>query len=588
MFIREIKKRIKRNNRIYEYLQYRLIESVRTSNGPRQHVVLNLGNLEIPKDKLKSLANLIEAVLTKNRQQPLFSEDPKLVGLAEHFAQLIIQQRLQEQQRATLSLDDATHALSTQQTETEPRFETVDVHSVTTSRCRTVGTEYIALNQMRQLGFFDILHDCGFSPQERLYAAAQICGRMVHPDSERETARWLRETSGLDELLETDFSRMSDNKLHRTADLLLAHKDVIEARLSAKTSDLLGLDDKLILYDLTNSYFESPKRDSTIAKYGKSKEKRMDCPLVTLALVVDGQGFPKRSRIYEGNISEPGTLWEILEALDLSVNGDSPRTVILDAGIATEENLRRLREDSRFEYVAVSRQKKYPAEMFFESAPRALRMSRGQELTVKIARRGDEAFLLCQSPERKAKEEAIKSRRRQRFEMELVSLREGLKRPHTSKKYKSVVERIGRLKERYKVGSFYTIEVKETDGLATEVTWRYHASKQEEPGQYIIRTSRTDLEDNEISMLHRTLTMIEAAFRWLKSELGIRPNYHQLDRRMSAHVCISVLAYYVLSPILAKLNWGGEFVGVGDTRENHTPRPGALLPGDDSQRQPAG
>ena len=198
-------------------------------------------------------------------------------------------------------------------------------------------------------------------------------------------------------------------------------------------------------------------------------------------------------------------------------------------------------------------------------------MSRGQELTVKIARRGDEAFLLCQSPERKAKEEAIKSRRRQRFEMELVSLREGLKRPHTSKKYKSVVERIGRLKERYKVGSFYTIEVKETDGLATEVTWRYHASKQEEPGQYIIRTSRTDLEDNEISMLHRTLTMIEAAFRWLKSELGIRPNYHQLDRRMSAHVCISVLAYYVLSPILAKLNWGGEFVGVGDTRENHTP-----------------
>lgn len=571
MFIREIKKRIKYADRVYEYIQYRLIESVRTRNGPRQHVVLNLGSLEISKDKLKPLADLIETIITNDKQQILFEEDPEIVGLAQHFAQLIIQKRLNEQRKDTQYLDEPAHAEPVQETETTPRFETVDVHSATTSRCRTVGTEHIAVTQMRELGFFEILEACGFSKREQMYAAAQICGRMVHPDSERETARWLRETSGLDELLDADFSHVSDNILHRTADRLLAHKDVIEARLSAKTSDLFSLDDKLILYDLTNSYFESPKRDSVLAKYGKSKEKRTDCPLVTLALVVDGYGFPKRSRIFEGNISEPGTLWEILDALNMSVNGNKPRTVIIDAGIATEENLERLREDDRFEYVAVSRKKKFPGDMFSKSEPKKLKMSREKELTVKIARQGEEAFLLCQSPERKAKDAAILLRRRQRFEGELQSLHEGLKRPHTRKKYESVVERIGRLKERYKIGSLYTIEVKEAGGQATEIKWRYHGGKQKGSGEYIIRTSRTDLEDHEISMLHRTLTIIESAFRWLKSELGIRPNYHQLDRRMSAHICISVLAYFVLAPILAKLNWGGKFIGNDKERETHWP-----------------
>ena len=298
VFIREIKKRIKRNDRVYEYIQYRLIESIRTRNGPRQHVVLNLGALDISQDKLKPLADLIEAIITKDTQQTLFQEDPEIVGLAEHFAAIVIQKRLQEQTEGAHAFDEqeGTDTGAKEAPVEASRFETVDVNSTTTSRCRTVGTEHIALTQMRQLGFLDILESCGFTEREQMYAAAEVCGRMVHPGSERETARWLRETSALDELLCADFSHVSDNVLHRTADRLLAHKDVIEARLAAKTSDLFPLDDQIILYDLTNSYFESPKRGSAIAEYGKSKEKRMDCPLVTLALVVDGHGFPKRSR----------------------------------------------------------------------------------------------------------------------------------------------------------------------------------------------------------------------------------------------------------------------------------------------------
>ena len=573
MFIREVKKRIKRNDRIYEYIQHRLIESVRTPNGPRQHILLNLGTLDIPQDKLKSLADSIEAILTKNNQTPLFPDDPKIASLAEHFAALIIQKRIQEQKQNGLFAKGQEDTRKQQEKDDAalPRFETVDIHSATTSRCRTIGTEHIALSQMRELGLFGILEECGFSAKEQLYAAAEICGRMVHPGSERETARWVREQSALDELLGADFSRVSDNVLHRTTDRLLSHKDVIENRLAAKTRELFSLDDKLVLYDLTNSYFESPKTESAVAKYGKSKEKRMDCPLVTLALVVDGYGFPKRSRIFEGNISEPGTLWEILEALDMSDTQEKPRTVIIDAGIASEENLQRLREDARFDYVAVSRKKKLSEDIFAKSEANRIEMSRRKTLTVKIAHHEEETFLLCQSPERKAKDDAILSRRRERFEEELRTLRNGLKRPRTRKQYESVLERIGRLKERYKVGSFYTIEVTEADGKATDIKWRYLAGKPKKAGEYIIRTSRKDLEDHEISMLHRTLTMIESSFRWLKSELGIRPNFHQLDRRMSAHVFISVLAYFVLAPILNKLSWGGEYIGNSETKEHHAP-----------------
>ena len=259
---------------------------------------------------------------------------------------------------------------------------------------------------------------------------------------------------------------------------------------------------------MTNSYFESPKRHSKIAAYGRSKEKRRDCPLVTLALVVDGLGFPKRSRIFEGNVSEPGTLWEVLKELDIKDNS-KPITIVIDAGIATEDNLKRLRADKRFEYVAVSRKKKFKDDIFSNVEFKKIKRSKDKELAVKAVQYGDETFLLCQSPDRALKDEAIFSRRKQSFEKGLTSLKDGLQKPRTKKDYPSVLERIGRLKERYKIGNFYTVNVEQKDNMAIEIKWYFHADKKKEPGEYILRTSRNDLNDNDISMLHRTLTMIE-------------------------------------------------------------------------------
>lgn len=569
MFIREVKKRFNNKSGNYEYIQHRLVESIRTKNGPRQQTVFDLGTLSIPKSDFKTLANLIETKLTNCKQTSLFNESvsEEINVLAQHYTDLIIQKRLQQEHDNSIGQKPAE-----ENDKIEPVYVAVDTNSITTSCSRTVGPEHIALSYLKKLGFFTILEKLSFKEKERNYAAAQIIARMVYPASERETARWLRENSAVAELLHTDFTHISDQTLHRISDMLIKHQDDIEESLCTNTNDLFDLDNKLILYDLTNTYFESSKRRSKIAKFARSKEKRSDCPLITLALVVDGMGFPKRSLILEGNVSEPGTLWDILEKLGIS-NGDKdfPRTVVIDAGIATEENLKKIREDKRFEYVAISRKKKFKSDIFIDAESQKLSINHDKELEVKTARHDDETFLLCKSPDRSLKDEAIHNRRKEQFEKGLNQLHEGLKKPRTKKEISFIHEKIGRLKERYKIGSLYSITVKDNNGKATEISWVYNGKKENEFGEYIIRTSRNDLVDEEISLIHRTLTMIESAFRWLKSDLGLRPNFHQKDSRMSAHATISVLAYFILAPILNKIEWGGKFVSNCGKKEDHQP-----------------
>jgi transposase len=569
MFIREIRKKLKSSGSTpYEYVQHRLVESIRTENGPRQHTLLNLGTLPIPAQQFKTLANLIEANLTGCGQQALFDDaTEEVVALARHYADIIIEKRLQKAKRL---LDEGQSSVDEK---SPPVYETVDTNSILTSASRTIGAEHIALSQLRHLDFFDILQECGFSEKQQAHAGAQICARMVHPASERETARWLRQDSACGELLDADFSKISDQNLHQVSDMLLTHKDYIEQRLSETSNDLFSLENKIILYDLTNTYFESPKRHSGIIKYGRSKEKRNDCPQITLALVVDALGFPKRSRILEGGISEPKTLWDILEMLEDAQGSivDKTKTVVIDAGIATEENLAKLREDPRFEYVAVSRKSKFDEDIFRTSHEQTLRMNHDKQLLVKSARQGDETFLLCKSPDRSLKDEAIFARRKNRFEEGLKKLNEGLQKPRTKKDSSLVYERIGRLKERYKIGQLYTITVSEEAGVARAVSWQCNGDNAQQFGEYLLRTTRNDLGDEDISLIHRTLTMIESAFRWLKSDLGLRPNFHQKDARVKAHATMSVLAYFALAAILNKLQWGGTFVSACGKDEDHRP-----------------
>lgn len=213
MFIRAVRKQNRGSTQVYHYHQ--LIEAVRTPKGPRQRILLNLGTLEVPQEEWKNLANRIEELYLGRPQ--LLPPPTHLEQLAQHYARLLRQQQL-----AGVEAEAEEAA--------PPQWETVDLGSVTTGECRTLGGEAVALMAFEQLGFPAMLADLGLSPAQVRQAALLIIGRLLHPASERETARWAQETSALGEMLDARFHLLSNNALYRLSDRLAAHRQEIEAR----------------------------------------------------------------------------------------------------------------------------------------------------------------------------------------------------------------------------------------------------------------------------------------------------------------------------------------------------------------------
>ena len=557
MFIREKTRKSKGKKR---YIQHQLIESIRTPAGPRQHIVLNLGQLNLPEDKWKELANCIEGLLTNQRN--LLPQDPEIEVKARHYASQIRLERLARSKK----IEDSKEAAVKE----DIQYEQVDVNSLIVNDAKTIGAEHVVVSQMDEYGFDKILKDLNFTEKQIVYARMLIVGRMVYPGSERETVRWLCETSGVGELLDPQV-KVYDTALHRAAVLLWENHVAIEQELSNRAKEIFSLKETVILYDLTNTYFEGSKRGSKVAGYGKSKEKRNDCPLVTLSLTVDEEGFPKQSKVWEGNVSEPDTLEDILLGLKKEENlFSSQRTIVMDAGIATEDNVALIKK-SGFKYVAVSRKRTYADSFWSEEESEKIALSDGKTiLSMKLARTEEEVFLLCHSEAKEAKESAILLRREEKFEQELLAMREGLKEKRKLKKYDKIMERIGRFKERYKVGNLYTINVKQTDGKVTDIQFnkneQYHA-KESSVGTYVLRTNRLDLCAQEISKLHRSLTTVEESFKNMKGDLGLRPNFHHEDIPTIAHVHVTVLAYHMLAGVLKKLRTAGIYYNWNTIRD---------------------
>lgn len=546
MFIR---KTIKSKNG-KKYVQHQLVESIRTPNGPRQNLLLNLGFLDLPRDQWKELANTIESEL--HGQQSLFSQNPEIEKLARHYVRVIIKEKLNKESERVEGQRDKT--------ESESLFETVDINSVSTSDSRSIGVEHVVASSMQEYNLDKVLKKLEFNEKQIDYARLLIAGRLAHPASERETVRWINENSAICELLKTD-TKVYDNALHRTSFLLLENHEKIEQSLSETAREIFDLKETIILYDLTNTYFEGSKRNSKIAKPGRSKERRNDRPLVTLALTVDADGFPKQSRVLEGNVSEPGTLEDMLNKLSEANDGfNTDKTIVIDAGIATEENIEIIKQ-KRFHYVAVSRKRSYPEDFWSDCTEKDLKLYDEKiVLKVKLVKRDGEAWLHCHSELKEAKERAILEKKLEKFEQELKKIRDGLMKKGTRKGYRSIVERIGRIKERYGVGSLYDIEIHQVEGKVTKIEYSKNPkgkAKQQKVGDYILRTNRLDLTEKEISKIHRSLTTVESSFRSMKSHLGLRPIHHKRDIMTCAHIFITVIAYHILAGILKKLHQKG-------------------------------
>jgi transposase len=543
MFIRKVPHKNKKNRR--EYFTYKLVESVRTERGPRQRDVLNLGvRFDLPRQQWKELANCIEGTLTG--QRPLFDYPKKISTLARKYAREITRQQAQ-------AIGEAEDVPSD--------YQVVDVNSVDNEDIRSVGAEHVVYETMRHLGLDRKLRSFGLTRMQLALTMGVIAGRMIAPGSERATHQWLLNRSGLDELMGVDLSNVSLDSVYKASDILLKNQDALEEHLRRTEGQLFALDEKIILYDLTNTFIEGTGKYNPKARYGgKSKEKRSDCPLVTLGLVLDVQGFPKKSRIYEGNVSEPKTLEAMIDGLSIEDRGEGSLfkpTIILDAGIATEDNIEWLKGEE-YRYIVVSRKKKtaIPPDVSMVAVKQD---DRDQTVLVEAGlsknKDADELELYCHSVEKEKKEEGIKNKFQERFEFELMKARNALDLKNGTKRYDKVLERIGRLKERYRsVARGYKIAVekdRETD-KAKDIKWS-RKETEKTSGVYCLRTNREDLDVQQIWDIYTMLTDIEDAFRCMKSELGLRPIHHQKEARCDGHIFITVIAYHLMHTIRHKL-----------------------------------
>ena len=541
MFIKAITKRNRVSHKSYTY--HRLLESYRSSRGPRHEILLNLGRLDLPKDQWKSLADRIEAILNGQRELSPVSE--RVEALAHHYASLLKQRRASQGVGPT-DLPAAP----------EPILRTVDLRSVRTKGVRTVGGEHIGVEYARRLGLERAFVQAGLSEDEARVGLLLTIGRLVAPGSELSTLGWVRHHSGLSELIGSWAKGVSLSGFYRATDALYEYRQGIEEQLVGEERKLFGLEEKVILYDLTNTYFEGSKYDGAEISYGKSKDRRSDCPLMTVGLVVDEWGMAKRSGIFPGNVSEPSTM----EAMVKELGTPAGSTVVMDGGIGKKENLKRLRE-AGYHYITVSRGRSRRESVRDDEGMVVIKADGEQLVRGQLVKSGDEWLLRCRSEQRRAKEQGMKERFQKRFEEGLAAMAAGLGKKGTTKSYEKILQRIGRLKERsHGIHQYYDIEITQHEGTVRALRWSLARAEEAEKrysGEYILRTSRHDLDEQSLWQLYITLEGIEDSFRALKSELGLRPVFHFKEQRIKAHLFVSVLAYHLLSAIRHRLRSQG-------------------------------
>jgi len=540
MFIRKTTHTDRKAQKAYH--TFKLIESVRTERGPRQRMLLNLGaDFSLPEEQWKDLANRIEEILTG--QEPLLPYPEEIETLAARYARKLIRYQ------------GATQAAKRENR--DPDYQRVDINSIDNERSRTIGAEHVVYETIKSLELDGLLMTLGFNKAALDAAIGVIAARLIAPSSERAAHLWLQGMSGLDELLGTDFTDLSQDRVYKTSDLLLRHKMEIESHLRAKERNLFNLEEKVILYDLTNTFFEGTARYNQKARFGVSKEKRSDCLLLTLGLVLDGEGFPKRTEVFEGNVSEPGTLQEMIAALCFEDMPTRP-IIVMDAGIATEGNIVWLKAQG-YPYIVVSRKRRSEVPPLADAV--TVREDDRRMIRAALAKGpdDDEITLTCHSTDKEVKERGIRNRFEKRFEQELEKVQKALSKRHGTKGYDKVIEKIGRLKERFKrVARRYEITVTkdEKTDRATAVTWQRKVH--EDPcGVYCLRSNRLDFKEQALFDLFAMLTEVEDAFRSMKSELGLRPVRHHKENRSDGHLFITVLAYHVMHTIRIALRTHG-------------------------------
>jgi len=491
-----------------------LVESYRTERGPRQRTVAYLGLMdEAGRLGVEQAAH----PQPPTTQQPLFSE-----------------------------------------AQAEPRFVEIDRTRVRVENCRQFGAPWLALELIKRLGLHEFLERTLAVRQEHvpwsLTALILVIARFCEPSSELHIAEHFYRQSALCDLLGVPVDKVDDNRLYRGLDELLPHKPALEVFLKQRFGELFAIEYDLLLYDVTSTYFEGQAKANPLAKHGYSRDHRPDCKQVCIGLVVTRCGLPLGYEVFAGNRHDSTTLEEIVETMEARY-GQAQRIWALDRGMVSEDNLDFLKAGQRQYIVGTpkSQLKRFEQQLAGQDW-HAIR----EGLEVKLCPcpdGGSETYILCRSRDRREKEQAMHARFEKRLEEGLTKIAAGcLKRRQD---VATISRRVGRLLgQNTRAAGLFDIQVLAAENGAATIEWKkvetWRAWARLSEGSYVLRTNVSGWSDEDLWRAYIQLTDAETAFRIQKSDLSLRPVWHQKEDRVLAHILVCFLAY-VLWKMLGQL-----------------------------------
>jgi transposase len=588
-----------------------LIESVRTEKGVRQRLVVSLGTrIDIPKEIRVDVAKIVKERL--QGQVSLFPHDSKLLAYADKVVKKIQTEGKWNNARKRVS----------EFSDKNPNIAEIFVQEVNHCYERTLGPLFVGHTFWKRLQFTDILRECGLNDSEIKTAQISVLHRLIEPGSENDILPWLN-TVAADELLEVNSASFGKDRFYRISDKLYKNREFIEENLYQREKTLFSLEDSVFLYDLTNTYFEGICAQNPKAEYSKNqKEKRSDCPQVVVALMLDGDGFVRRHRIFNGKMTDVKSLQHIMDSIRDEFDNSKKPTIIFDRGMVSDDNMKLMKnyEDLSFIVMCRSGEEAYFINEFSSEQFMAIGGREDKpEVKVSLQEKDNVLYLLCKSEGRKVKEQAMRTSKEKKLEAELNNFKKQIDNGKSNAPDK-INQRIGKIAATYSnVSKYYNIsythwefsyelpgdnaiipkrlvnslkilsdKVKNNKITCPAITKKLTEFKSKYPkfdkikinlkkadlkwetvdevfaketameGNYLLKTNRKDLTPDKIWKMYVMLTRIESAFRDLKSYLGLRPNFHQKEHRVDGHIFITLLAYHLLHSIEHTMRQAGE------------------------------
>jgi transposase len=494
-----------------DHTYWSLVETVRTADGPRQKTLCYLGELNS-----SAQARWLRTVEVFNDQ----GEAQQLKLFPSHVA---------------APADD-------------PQVARVLVNRVRLERTRQFGACYLGLHLWKRLEldrFFEqaVDDDPADVPWSRVAALLAI-NRLCAPGSELAVEeRWYPSTA-LDDLLEIEEGKINDTRLYRCLDRILPHKTKLERHLKQRYGELFGAEFDVLLYDLTSTYVEGAAEKNPMMRRGYSRDHRPDCEQMVIALIVNSEGFPFSYETFDGNRADVSTMETILRMVERKY-GKARRIWVFDRGIVSEENLAAIRKRNGQYLVGTprSRMKQFEAELLQDDWTQVR-----PEVEVKSVAipQGEETYILCRTMGRKEKEKAIRKRFSTRMEEALKGLQKTIVTGRLKDRHK-MERRLGKIQARHpSVNDLYEVSLRDT-AEGVRLSWQMKDDRktwrESREGAYLLRTNVRAGTAEELWSQYMQLTEAEASFRALKSELSIRPLFHQLEPRVKAHVMVAFLGY---------------------------------------------